>query len=387
MTIYRFDQIAELITSRVSPGDTLLDRFVGLEHLDPDSLKLRRWGTPSDVIGEKLHFWPGDIIYAKRRAYQRKLAVAEFEGICSAHAMVLRARPDVCLPELLPFFMQSEIFNQRAVEISVGSLSPTINWSALARQEFPLPPIDEQRRIADLLWAADDVIQGWESTKRSATQLLETTLATTFVSNSPLNDEKNWQIAPLSDVAFLQTGIAKGKQYNNEIETVELPYLSVLNVQDGFIDLSGVKQIILPKKDVERYRLKPGDIVIAEGGDSDKVGRGAIWRGEINPCLHQNHVFVIRTNKEKILSEFLSFQMRSKYGKAYFLKSAKKTSNLASINSTQVKQFPVLLCSLDAQNKIILRLTQLEQALTHIEKHLSVSINLKKSLLAEFFGQ
>ena len=156
MTLYRFDQIAELITSRVSPGDTLLDRYVGLEHLDPESLNLRRWGSPSDVIGEKLHFWRGDIIYGKRRAYQRKLAVAEFEGICSAHAMVLRARPDVCLPELLPFFMQSEIFNQRAVEISVGSLSPTINWSALARQEFPLPPVDEQRRIADLLWAADD---------------------------------------------------------------------------------------------------------------------------------------------------------------------------------------------------------------------------------------
>ena len=95
MTRYRFDQFAELITSRVDPGDTTLDRYVGLEHLDPDSLKLRRWGTPSDVVGEKLHFWPGDIIYGKRRAYQRKLAVAEFEGICSAHAMVLRAKPEV----------------------------------------------------------------------------------------------------------------------------------------------------------------------------------------------------------------------------------------------------------------------------------------------------
>ena len=124
---YRFDQIAENINVRVMPGDTELDRYVGLEHLDPESLKIRRWGSPNDVIGQKLRFWKGDIIYGRRRAYQRKLVVADYEGICSAHAMVLRAKPDVCLPEFLPFFMQSEIFHQRALDISVGSLSPTIN--------------------------------------------------------------------------------------------------------------------------------------------------------------------------------------------------------------------------------------------------------------------
>ena len=144
MTLYRFDQIAANITVRVEPTDTDLERYVGLEHLDPESLKLRRWGSPADVIGQKLKFWKGDIIYGKRRAYQRKLAVADFDGICSAHAMVLRAKQDVILPELLPFFLQSEIFHQRAMDISVGSLSPTINWSALAKQEFPLPPVDEQ---------------------------------------------------------------------------------------------------------------------------------------------------------------------------------------------------------------------------------------------------
>lgn len=158
MTIHPFSQIAANITSRVEPSDTELDRYVGLEHLDPESLKLRRWGSPADVIGQKLRFWIGDIIYGKRRAYQRKLAVADFDGICSAHAMVLRAKPDICLPEFLPFFLQSDLFHQRAMEISVGSLSPTINWGTLAVQEFPLPPVDEQRRIADLLWAADDAI-------------------------------------------------------------------------------------------------------------------------------------------------------------------------------------------------------------------------------------
>ena len=107
---------------------------------------IRRWGKGSDVIGGKLRFRKGDIIYGKRRAYQRKLAVAEFGGICSAHAMVIRARPDKVLPEFLPFLMMSDRFMNRAVEISVGSLSPTINWTTLKLEEFDLwPPVQRRR--------------------------------------------------------------------------------------------------------------------------------------------------------------------------------------------------------------------------------------------------
>lgn len=104
-----------------------MEYYVGLEHLDPDSLRIRRWGSPDDVEATKLCFKSGDIIFGRRRAYQRKLGVAEFDGTCSAHAMVLRAKPEVVLPEFLPFFMQSDLFMNRAVKISVGSLSPTIN--------------------------------------------------------------------------------------------------------------------------------------------------------------------------------------------------------------------------------------------------------------------
>ena len=150
---YRFDQMAVNVNERVEPGETDAAYYVGLEHLDTDSLKIRRWGTPDDVEATKLRFHKGDIIFGRRRVYQRKLAVADFDGICSAHAMVLRARPDVVLPEFLPFFMQSDLFMNQALEISVGSLSPTINWRTLAAQEFPLPPPDEQRRLVEVLWA------------------------------------------------------------------------------------------------------------------------------------------------------------------------------------------------------------------------------------------
>lgn len=160
-TRVKFGDIAASIAERVDdPSAAGVDRYVGLEHLDPDSVAIRRWGSPSDVESTKLRFYPGDVIYGRRRAYQRKQGVADFEGICSAHALVLRAKPAVCLPEFLPYFLQSDAFHQRALDISVGSLSPTINWRTLAVQEFALPPIEEQQQIVDLVGAVDRVAEG-----------------------------------------------------------------------------------------------------------------------------------------------------------------------------------------------------------------------------------
>jgi type I restriction enzyme S subunit len=153
--LYRFDQMAYPVKDKVHPADASVERYVGLEHLDPESLQIRRWGNPEDVDSTKIPFKAGDIIFGKRRAYQRKLAVADFDGICSAHAMVLRPKTEVVLKDFLPFFMQSDVFMDRAVKISVGGLSPTINWSDLAREEFALPPLEEQRRIAEVLQAAE----------------------------------------------------------------------------------------------------------------------------------------------------------------------------------------------------------------------------------------
>ncbi|MEO7892560.1 MAG: restriction endonuclease subunit S [Vicinamibacterales bacterium] len=157
---FRFDEIATIVNDRVDdPSEANVDYYVGLEHLDSDSLTIRRWGSPADVEATKLRFRAGDIIFGRRRVYQRKLGVAHFDGICSAHAMVLRAKPDVVVPGFLPFFMQSDLFMERAKEISVGSLSPTINWKTLAKEEFALPPLDEQRRVADVLREAESLIQ------------------------------------------------------------------------------------------------------------------------------------------------------------------------------------------------------------------------------------
>ena len=170
----KFGEIAVCVNDRVDdPKAAGVDRYVGLEHLDPESLAIRRWGTPDDVESTKLRFKPGDIIFGKRRAYQRKLAVADFEGICSAHAMVLRANPKVIVPEFLPFFMQSDLFMERAVAISVGSLSPTINWKTLAAEEFLLPSLEEQTRLTAELQVLETARSDAHEARRAGDQFLE----------------------------------------------------------------------------------------------------------------------------------------------------------------------------------------------------------------------
>ena len=156
---YRFDEMVQNISERVEPSQTDLDVYVGLEHIDPDSLHIKRHGHPSDVEGTKLRFYKGDIIFGRRRAYQRKTSLATTDGICSAHAMVLRAKKDVVDPMFLPFLFHSKSFIDMAITISVGGLSPTINWKDIAKQEFLLPPKPEQKRLAALLWAADEMME------------------------------------------------------------------------------------------------------------------------------------------------------------------------------------------------------------------------------------
>ncbi|MEL6624770.1 MAG: restriction endonuclease subunit S [Bacteroidota bacterium] len=158
-SVYQFQEIAQKISRTVKPEEAEVDVYVGLEHLDGEDIHIRRKGIPSDVKGGKLRCHPGDIIFGKRRAYQRKAAIVDFEGICSAHAFVFRAIPEVINPRLFPFFLHSDQFMHRMVDISVGGLSPTINWGDLKHQEFLLPPKEQQAQLAELLWAMDEVVE------------------------------------------------------------------------------------------------------------------------------------------------------------------------------------------------------------------------------------
>lgn len=190
---------------------------------------------------------------------------------------------------------------------------------------------------------------------------------------------------PLSSVAEVRSGIAKGKTGLNS--PIELPYLRVANVQDGYIDLTVVKEILVEPSSILRYALQKGDVLMTEGGDIDKLGRGAVWKGQIEPCLHQNHIFAVRPNKSILDSTYLAAVAASDYGRRYFLSCAKRTTNLASINSTQLKAFPIPLPPLQEQQKIAAILTTVDDKMDVIARQIATTKTLKQGLMQTLFSR
>lgn len=258
--VWRFDQMATNVNVRIdNPSESGMEHYVGLEHLDADSLKIRRWGTPDDVEATKLMFKKGDIIFGRRRAYQRKLGVAEFDGICSAHAMVLRAKPDVVLPEFLPFFMLSDLFMNRAVEISVGSLSPTINWKTMAAQEFVLPPMEEQQRITMLLISANSVRVHYD-------ELLEATSSLLMSSLEAAQGEGGFPLKSIDELCELIMDFRgrTPKKLGMDWGGGDIPALSANNVLHRRIDLQKETNYGSPalyEKWMTRGDLREGDVL------------------------------------------------------------------------------------------------------------------------------
>ena len=196
-----FGTFADSINERAEPKDAADEIYVGLDALDSGDLHIRRWGKGSDVIGTKLRFRRGDVIFGRRRAYQRKVAVAEMDGICSAHAMVVRAKQKLILPEFLPFLMMGDRFMKRAVEISVGSLSPTINWTTLKLQEFDLPPLDQQRRMSNILWSLHEMTEASLASAELAKEALIAFRSEHFIQNSSL-----YEAVPVRNVGHWSSG-------------------------------------------------------------------------------------------------------------------------------------------------------------------------------------
>lgn len=201
-------------------------------------------------------FKKGDIIFGRRRAYQRKLGVAEFDGICSAHAMVLRAKPDVVLPEFLPFFMQSDLFMSRAVEISVGSLSPTINWKTMALQEFALPSIGEQISLATALSSIDELLHQLEAAQ-SALAIAERSAI-----QSILGDEDKWLMTTMRSVVKSIEAGKSPKASSLPAESHELGVLKVSAVGSRGYCPEENKALLNPDDFIPEATVEVGDFLV-----------------------------------------------------------------------------------------------------------------------------
>jgi type I restriction enzyme S subunit len=233
---------------------------------------------------------------------------------------------------------------QRAITTSI----PGLNRDELYRARLIFPPLAEQRRIAALLDKADAV----RRKRRESLRLLDEFLRSAFLEmfGDPVRNEKGWEVAELQDIAGIVSGVTKGRKLHGNAAQ-DVPYLRVANVQDGFLDLGEVKTIPATRDEIEQYRLEPGDILLTEGGDPDKLGRGAIWGGEIHDCIHQNHIFRVRLHDAGFLPDYVSALLGTAYGKRYFLRAAKQTTGIASINRTQLGGFPVIKAPREAQER------------------------------------
>jgi type I restriction enzyme S subunit len=229
----------------------------------------------------------------------------------------------------------------------------------VAKIKIPHPTLPEQRRIGEILDKADAL----RAKRRAALAQLDTLTQSIFLEmfGDPATNPKGWpEGMPLGDVAEIVSGVTKGRKLNRK-PTRSVPYLAVINVQDRALNLSTVKTIEATEEEIERYRLQSGDLLLTEGGDPDKLGRGTLWGNQLPNCIHQNHVFRVRLTTDAVEPLFLEWLVGSQRGKRYFLRSAKQTTGIATINMTQLRGFPLLLPPVELQREFEGRLAATER--------------------------
>lgn len=249
-----------------------------------------------------------------------------------------------------------------------------------------LPPLPEQERIVarieDLFSELDKAVETLNTTKQQLAVYRQAVISTSFPELTSSNSVR------LDEIAEISGGITKGRDLSQQ-KTITLPYLRVANVQNGYLDLSQMKDIEVKLNEVDKYLLQEGDVLYTEGGDRDKLGRGTVWKNEIPRCVHQNHVFKARLNQERALPQYVAYWSMSVYARDYFFKKGKQSVNLASINKTVLSALILPIPSLEKQasiiNNIESRLSVCDQIEKTIEQSLQQAEALRQSILKQAF--
>lgn len=329
---------------------------------------------------------PGDILLCTVRPLLGSHTAAtwsEQDGyVCSTGFAVIRPYSRIN-PSFLRHIPFCEQVARQLVAWQCGTNYPAVNETDVRALRLPLPPPEEQAAIAQLLDAVDRAIQTTRVAAGRARdldhsllhELLEKGIARRHGKKKP-----NWPIHRLDEVANVGSGVTLGKDVSG-FKNVELPYLRVANVQDGRLDLSTIKTVRVRVEEVENYRLEPGDVLMTEGGDLDKLGRGTIWHGEIPNCLHQNHIFRVRAKQDRLRPYFFSLVVESDIAKRYFLRVAKRTTNLASINKTVLRAFRFPVPEPTEQEEIENVMKAVKATVKALADKESALLTLKRSLM------
>ena len=339
----------------------------------------------SDAERETYGLKPGDILLNEGQSLElvgRSSVYDGAEGGFFFQNTLIRFRPSgLVLPAYAQVIFERWLTHGVFAAIAKQTTSIAhLGGERFASLNFPLRTLAEQRRIVEVVDAVSAQERVIEASIAKLSSMRLGALAATFSPYSVSSEEEIWIKRPLENFAHVGGGIALGGVAASG-GGVEIPYLRVANVQDGFISTSEMKKILVSPAEVERFLLKRGDVLLTEGGDLDKLGRGGVWDGSIDPCLHQNHVFRVRCARGEMVPEFLALYLASPGGRAYFLRVAKQTTNLASVSSSQIKAMPVPCPPLPVQQRTVEEFATHDEFLAEESRELAKIQTLKLGLI------
>ena len=382
---YRFEQIAINSTEKKKPVEEDRFTYLGLEHLDSGNLKVTRFGSDVAPISEKLVMHKGDVLFGKRRAYQKKVAIAPFDGIFSAHGMVLRPNAEIIDPDFFPLFISSDYFLDAAIKISVGSLSPTINWRDLKILEFDLPDLETQRKLATVLWSINDTMKSYKKLISATDALVKSQFMEQF---SLLNAKENgWPTFPVSKVVAKPLSGEWGKE---DTDGSGVKVLKTTNFTDsGFIDYTKVVTRSIASKKIEAKAMHDGDILIEKSGGSDTkpVGRVVYYQETSEIFLFNNFTALLRPCTADLNSRFLFTFLFINYWNGGTKLYENKTTGIHNLKLADYLENTLIpLPPIDIQEQFARFVEQSDQSKFELEQTLAELTTIYKRILSENLG-
>lgn len=370
MKNYRFDEIAINSTQKKKPAEEDKFHYIGLEHINPGCFEIIQWGSEVAPIGEKLIMKKGDVLFGKRRAYQRKVAIAPCDGIFSAHGMVLRPQKDIIDPSYFPFFISSDTFMDTAIRISVGGLSPTINWKDLAKREFELPSIEEQKILADKLWAAYRLKEGYKKLLAATDEMVKSQFIEMY--------HKTHNAQTLESVCTI---------INKGITPKYVDSSSVVVVNQACIQWDGqhLENIKYHNEEIpfKKRILEPGDVLLNATG-TGTLGRCCVFNCPSNDNIYINdgHVIALATDRSILLPEVLNAYLSLNDTQAEIYRQyVTGSTNQVDIVFTDIKKMKVPVPSIDEQISFVKVLKQVDKSKFELERCIENIDKVIKSLI------
>ena len=373
MAKYRFDQIAINSTEKKKPVEEDRFTYLGLEHLDSGSLKVTRFGSEVAPIGEKLVMHKGDVLFGKRRAYQKKVAIAPFDGIFSAHGMVLRPKEDVIDKDFFPLFISSDYFLDAAIKISVGSLSPTINWRDLKELKFDLPDMDTQRKLAEVLWSINDTMEAYKKLISATDELVKSQFMEQF--GDPVKNERGYPVLPFAAFASIDAQMT-----TDYAKYADYPHIGIDSIEKDTGRLRGYRRVAEDGVKSGKYVFTKDHIIYSKIRPNLNKVALPTFEG-----LCSADAYPILPNTENCNKSYLAYVLRSQWFLSYIIPLSGRT-NMPKANREQINGFTWPLPPLDLQEQFATLVQQSDKSKFAALQCWSQNIMPRNDKLYDFLG-